>query len=173
MLLDQYTPGKWMPENTQSEPGFRNTARRDSLRSTCMLFDFNDSQVITRETECFSSGQGCHIADKTLPKKWSLNLNSSTYFQIVKHLSFDNCTESFRGVTQVKPPCQTDADTERLMALAPNPLLSSKHTSIPTASRPISMLGVKHVLKLLQDSSLGATNILRTWKRNTFFFSCS
>lgn len=96
------------------------------------------------------------MLDKTLlkKKKKSLNLNSSTYFQSVKHLSFDSCVESFRGVMQVKPLCQTDAGTELIMGLAANHLLSSKHTSIPIASRPISVIGVKHMLKLLQDNSL-------------------
>lgn len=48
----------------------------------------------------------------------------------------------------MKPLCQTDAGTELLMALAANHLLTSKHTSIPIASRPISMLHVKHELQV-------------------------
>lgn len=60
----------------------------------------------------------------------------------------------------MKPLCQTDAGTELIMGLAANHLLSSKHTSIPIASRPISMISAKHMLKLLQDNSLGAINVL-------------
>lgn len=37
--------------------------------SEVSIFDLEDSQVIIRETEGFSSGQGCHIADKTLVKE--------------------------------------------------------------------------------------------------------
>lgn len=125
-----------------------------------MLFDLKDSRVIIRETGCLSSGQEYHMTDKTLLKKQSLNLNSSTYFQSVKHSSFDSCVETFRGVMQVKPLCQTDAGTELIMGLAANHLLSSKHTSIPIASRPISMISAKHMLKLLQDNSLRAVNVL-------------
>lgn len=90
-----------------------------------------------------------------------------------KRLSFDNCLESFRRLTQVKPPCQTDAGTELVTALVANHLLSSKHTNTPIASRPISMLHVKHTVKFLQDSSLEAINVL--WikkKRNKLFFCC-
>lgn len=64
---------------------------------------------------------------------------------------------------QVKPLCQTDAGTELIMGLAANHLLSSKHTSMPIASRPISLIGVKHMLKLLQGNSLGAINVL--WEK--------
>lgn len=60
----------------------------------------------------------------------------------------------------MKPLCQTDAGTELIMGLAVNHLLSSKHTSMPIASRPISLIGVKHMLKLLQGDSLGAINVL-------------
>lgn len=57
------------------------------------------------------------------------------------------------------------------MALAANHLLSSMHTSIPIASRPVSMLRIKHVLRFLQDSSLEAINVLwiRKKKQQTFF----
>lgn len=59
----------------------------------------------------------------------------------------------------MKPLCQTDAGTELIMGRAANHL-SSKHASIPIASRPISVIGVKHMLQLLQDNSPGATNVL-------------
>ena len=73
----------------------------------------------------------------------------------------------------MKPLCRPDAGTELLLALAANDLLSSKHTTIPLASRPISMLHVKHVLKFLQDSSLEAINVLWIKKRNKLFFVLS
>lgn len=69
MLLDHCMPGKWMPGSTQSDPGFRKTLRWFPLRSVCMLFDLEDSRVITRDRLLFSSAQEYHMTDKTLLKK--------------------------------------------------------------------------------------------------------
>lgn len=146
VLLDQYAPGKWMPEKTQSDLGSKKPLRWDSLKSTCMLFDLEDSQAIIRETECFPSGKGCYMADKTSPKPKKVWTSApAPIYKLWSILSFDNCAESFRWWMQVKPLCQTDAGTELLMALAANHLLTSKPA---IASRPISMLHVKHELQV-------------------------